>query len=357
MNWAVVMAGGPGARFWPESRTQCPKPFLKLLGPKTLLEKTVERLTPLFPPSRILIVLQADLAERARKLLKRIPRENILGEPIGRNTAPCAVYAASQIAERDPDPAARFVLLPADQEISPRSIYLKTLKEALVLADHRPALLGIRPDSPNPAYGYLEVGSGRKLRYGISLYPVRRFHEKPSPALARKFLRKGNYFWNGGTFAWRLDAFRAAVQKNLPALYPAFTKLAPFPGGTRRPAALKKIYATFPSISIDYGVMEKIKQAHCLVAPYEWGDLGGWQGVSQYWRKDAHGNRSAGEVLFLESKGNLVKSNKRLVALLGVKGLLVVDTPDALLVCPASQTEKIRTVVEALKQRKAQRYL
>ena len=267
----------------------------------------------------------------------------------------CAVYAASQIEKRDPD--ARFVLLPADQEIRPRSIYLKTLKNALALADHRPVLLGIRPDSPNPAYGYLEVGKGKKLSSGISLYSVRRFHEKPSRGRAQKFLKKGNYFWNGGTFAWRLDAFKAAVKKNLPGLYPAFRKLAPFPGGTRRQRELKKIYESFPSISIDYGVMEKIKEAHCLVAPYEWGDLGGWQGISQYWPKDTHGNRWEGKAFFIKSEGNIVKSKERLIALLGVKDLLVVDTPDALLICPASQTEQIRAVVAALKQRRAHQYL
>ncbi len=355
MNWAVVMAGGPGTRFWPESRAKCPKPFLRLVGRKTLLENTVERLFPLFPPRRILIVLQEEHAREAKRLLPRIPRENILGEPVVRNTAPCAVYAASQIEKRDP--GARFILLPSDQEIRPKPLYLKTLKAALALADDRPVLLGMHPTFPTPSYGYMEVGAAKKLKNGLRLHPVRRFHEKPSVARARQFLKRGNFLWNGGTFAWRLDAFKEAVGRHLPQLYPAFSKLAPFPGGTRRQRALAKIYRALPSISIDYGVMEKIKAARSLAAPFEWKDLGGWLGLADFWKRDRAKNRYQGNALFLRSHGNLVKSNDRLVALLGVKELVVIDTSDALLICPRSETERIRDVVRALKQRKASEYL
>lgn len=355
MNWAVVMAGGPGTRFWPESRARCPKPFLKLAGRKTLLENTVERLLPLFPPSHIFIVLQANLVEKAKRLVSRIPLENILGEPMVRNTAPCSVYAVSQIAERDPH--ARFVFLPADQEIRPRPLYLDALKTALALADDRPVLLGFRPDSPNPSYGYLEVGPPKRLKAGLSFHTVHRFHEKPSPARARSFLKRGNFLWNGGTFAWRLDAFKKAIRRHLPRLYPAFLKLAPFPGGTPGRRSLARIYQELPSISIDYGVMEKMRNVHCLAGSFEWRDLGGWLGASKLWPEDGQENRIDGNAIVIRGRRNVVKSGGRLVALLGVEDLVVIDTPDAVLVCPRSETEQIREVVRQLARKKGRKYL
>lgn len=349
------MAGGPGTRFWPESRTHCPKPFLKLLGPKTLLENTVERLYPLFPPSHIFIVLQADLVSKAKRLLSRIPLENILGEPLVRNTAACCVYAASQIAERDPQ--ARFVFIPSDQEIQPRPLYRASLKTALALADDRPVLLGFQPTFPNPSYGYLEVGPARKIGSGLALHTVHRFHEKPSLSRARQFLKRGNFLWNGGTFAWRMDAFKQAVQKYLPGLYPAFQKLAPFPGGSHDRRALARIYAELPKVSLDYGVMEKMRNVHCLRSALEWKDLGGWPGVSEFWPEDGQKNRVEGNAVLIRSRRNLVKSKDRLVALLGVDDLVVVDTPDALLICPRSETEQIREVVRELEKKKGRKHL
>lgn len=354
MNWAVVMAGGPGTRFWPLSRRRHPKPFLRLLGPKTLLEETVDRLVPLFPPARILIVLQAELANEARHLLPRIPRENILGEPMSRNTAPCCVWAAGVIGRRDPD--ARFVFLPSDQRVEPKSVYQRTLRLALSLADERPVLLGFHPTFPSPSYGYLELKGKKRLSGGIVQHTVRRFHEKPSPAKARAFLKKGNFLWNGGTFAWRLGSFKEAIHKHLPRLHPAFEKLASFSGRTGRTGSLGKIYRTLSAVSLDYGVMEKMKDVHCLRAPLEWNDLGGWTSISEFWPEDPEGNRVAKrkdgiKPLLIRSCRNIVSSEGRLVALLGVKDLVVVETRDALLVCSRSETEQIREVVRELKKR------
>ena len=211
MNWAVVMTGGKGTRFWPESRKQHPKPFLKLIGKKTLLEDTVARLTPFFPPQRILIVLQESLVIEARRFFPRIPQENLLGEPIQRNTAPCCVYAASQIARRDPE--AKLIFLPADQYIHPKSLYLKTIRTAFERVDEKPVLLGMRPDSPHTGYGYLEVKGNAKRVNGISCFTVKRFREKPGLAEAKRFLKQGMFFWNGGTFIWKVQAFKKAVQK------------------------------------------------------------------------------------------------------------------------------------------------
>lgn len=370
MNWAVVMTGGRGTRFWPESRNRRPKPFLKLLGRKTLLEETVRRLHPLFPPGRILIVLQDSLVREARKLFPKIPRENILGEPLGRNTAPCCVYAAAQIERRDPE--AKIVFLPSDQLIHPVSLYLKTLRTAFRLADEKPVLLGMRPDSPQTGYGYLEAGQRRRI-HGISYFSVKRFREKPRLAQARRFLKQGNFFWNGGTFIWRLDAFKRAVRKYAPKICAAWNQLAtpspiPSPPGRGRgsPAGrsgrgererLRRIYRILPSISLDYAVMEKIRDAHCLLAPFQWSDLGGWIGISEFWPSDAKGNRRRGNAIFIKSNRNIVKGNQRLIALVGAKDLIVVDTDDALLVCDRSHAEEVREVVKEIEKCGATQYL
>lgn len=350
LNWAVVMTGGRGTRFWPESRNRRPKPFLKLLGRCTLLEETVQRLDPMFPPERILIVLQSSLVGEARKLFPRIPKENFLGEPLGRNTAPCCVFAAAQIIRRDPD--AKLIFLPADQYIHPKSLYLKTLRTAFQIVDERPVLLGMRPNFPHTGYGYLEVHRKKRIN-GLSCFTVRRFREKPSLAQARQFLKHGNFLWNGGTFIWRVDAFKRAVQKYAPRLYPAFEKLR----SIKVSAGLKRIYRALPSISIDYAIMEKMKNSHCLLCAFEWKDLGGWAGIAELWPTDAQQNRILGQALLVKSRGNIVKSHKRLVALVGTQDMVVVDTEDALLVCPRSEVEQIRHVVHELEKRKAHRYL
>lgn len=352
MNWAVVMAGGPGTRFWPLSRSKRPKPFLRLLGRQTLLEETVRRLPPLFPPNRILVVIQDSLVKEARRLLPEIPRENILGEPIGRNTALCCVWAASQIARRDP--GAKLVFLPADQWIRPKSLYLKTLRTAFRLVDERPVLIGMIPDSPETGYGYLEVSREKEKVNGIFYFSVKRFREKPPLAQARRFLKQGNFLWNGGTFIWRLDQFKEALRKYVPPLHRAFEKLRSFPEGDKK--KLRAIYRSLPSLSLDYAVMEKMKDVHCLLSPFEWRDLGSWEALAKFWPQDREGNRvernKTAPPIFIESRGNLVKTQKRLIALLGIENLLVVDTPDALLIADRRQIEQIREVVRELARRK-----
>lgn len=356
MNWAVVMTGGKGTRFWPESRTHQPKPFLKLIGKQTLLEETVDRLKPFFPSERIVIVLQESLVKKARHLFPKIPARNFLGEPAGRNTAPCCVFAASQIARRDPD--AKLVFLPADQIIRPHSLFIKTLKAAFQIVDDRPVLLGFKPHFPHTGYGYLELGGHGRKTGGISQLTVRRFHEKPGLAQAKMFLKKGNFLWNGGTFVWRADSFKKAVQKHAPKLYQKWNVLASVAPEKKHTHAMHKTYFALPSISIDYAVMEKMKNVHCLLAPFRWSDVGSWVGLSEFWPEDKQGNRTRGNILLLDSEKNIVQSRHRLIALLGVKEMVVVDTPDAILVCPVSKVEEIRRVVNALeKKREHHRYL
>ena len=350
-NWAVVMAGGRGTRFWPESRNRDPKPFLKFLGDRSLLEETVRRLSPLIAPSRILVVLQKNLVGRAHRLLKNIPRGNILGESVGRNTAPCCVWAAAEIERRDP--SAKIVFLPSDQWIHPKSLYLKTLKAAFDLVDEKPVLLGMRVTSPHTGYGYLEVGKPAKRTRGISTFTVRRFFEKPALAQAKRFQKSGRFLWNGGTFIWRLDAFNRAIRKH-------WGRVSFFMKNKRtgKMRTVPYFYQNVPSISLDCAVMEKLPNVHCLQVPFQWSDLGSWEGVAGFWKKDASGNRAGtGSLIAVKARRNLVKPGRRLVALLGVSDLLVVDSEDVLLIASRSSGEKIREVVRELERRKAWKYL
>lgn len=352
-NWAVVMTGGKGTRFWPESRVKRPKPFLKFVGNQTLLEETVNRLRPFFSPQRIVIVIQDSLVKDARRLLRNIPRENFLGEPVQKNTAPCCVWAAAWISRRDPD--AKIIFLPADQYIPQKPLYQKTIKTAFQIVDEKPVLLGMQPDRPHTGYGYLELDAQKKTKNGFAQFRVKRFREKPNLSQAQRFLKQGNFLWNGGTFIWRLDAFKKAVQQYAPKIYRSWKKLAKL--GARHAVPLRRVYRSFPSISLDYAVMEKMKNVHCLKVPFGWKDVGSWESLADFWKSDSKGNRSQGKNLFIRSEGNIVKAGNRFIALLGAKDLIIVDTPDALLVSSRAESEKIRDIVQALEKQKAKKYL
>ncbi len=352
MLWAVLMAGGSGTRFWPESRRSHPKQFLKIFGDKTLLEATAARLPGVIPASRtIVITLKAKRAHTA-KLLKKIPARNIFGEPVGRNTAPCAVLAAALIAKRDPD--AVIALLPADHRIEKGNAFRRALKAAAKIAASTdyPVTFGIKPDSPHTGYGYLELGP----RTG-HVHRLQRFHEKPDLATANRFLRSGRFLWNSGMFVWRADALLKAAEKFLPRAARLAKKIAA--GKTQ--SGMDRHWPAMPNISIDYGLMEKLG-GRILAMPVQfgWSDVGGWQALAALQVKDrpgTAGNVLLGNVLALESAGNMVKAGGRLVVLLGMKGHLVVDTDDALLICPKEKAESIRVIVRALEKKRLHRYL
>lgn len=352
MLWAVLMAGGSGTRFWPESRRANPKQFLKIFGRKTLLEATAHRLAGLVPPSRMLVITLGAKRTHAARLLKKIPSRQILGEPVGRNTAPCAILAAAWIVKQDPN--AVIALLPADHRIEKENAFRRSLLEAAKVAARTeyPVTFGIKPDSPHTGYGYLELGQ----RTG-HVYRLERFHEKPDHATANRFLKSSRFLWNSGMFIWRADALLAAAKRHLPRAYKLAEKIA---AGSVQPD-MKHHWAAMPNISMDYGLMEKLG-GKILTMPVDfgWSDVGGWLALAAIWPKDrsgTSGNVLLGNVLAVDSSGNVVKSGRRLVVMLGMKDHVVVDTDDALLVCPKLKTENIREIVAALKAKKLERYL
>lgn len=342
------MAGGSGTRFWPRSRRQLPKQLLPVLGKRSLLQETVERFRGVVPRDHILIVTHRDHAAEVRRQLPRIPARNILSEPMARNTAPCLALAALEIERRAA--GATFVSVPADHDVSDVRAFRSTMLEALAWAAAEPVAvtIGVRPTGPETGYGYIQVGqrlTGRAAR-------VRAFVEKPSPARARKFVASGTHLWNSGMFAWGTATIVRLLEEHLPSVMTRFRAASSAPA-RRRAGALARAYARVPSISIDYGVMEHAANVLVVHAAFGWSDVGSWAALAALNRREGRGTT----VVPVDAERSVVFGNGRLVALVGIDDVIVVDTPDALLVCHRDRTQDVRRVVDELQRRGLEDYL
>ncbi len=355
--YAVVMAGGKGTRFWPRSREKRPKQLLNIVGRRSMLQQTVARIGSLLPAENVLVVAGANHGKEVRTQLSGLPDENVVLEPVGRNTAACIGLAALLVHHRDP--AAIMVVLPADHLIIDEDLFLGTLRSAVAVARRKQVLvtLGIRPLAPETGYGYIETGESEGAVQGHSFYRVRSFHEKPDPEKAKQYLEKGNFFWNSGMFVWQAAVVLEAMRKHLPGLHADLQKLEPFLGTGEFDAGIKRIYPDLESISIDYGVMEKADNVLMVPADFGWNDLGTWASMKQIWPRDDQDNVHQGQVLALGSQHNVVYSPDRLCVLLGVDDLIVVDTEDALLVCPVSRAQDVGKILDLMRQRGMEEYL
>jgi mannose-1-phosphate guanylyltransferase len=354
MNWAVIMAGGSGTRFWPESRQGRAKQFLNIFGSKTLIEQTFDRIEKVVPPSRILVFTAQHQAASTAKLLG-ISHSQVIGEPVGRNTAPCAAWAASLILKQDP--SAVIGIFPADHFIKDRTAFMKLLRVAYEQADQTgmPVTLGIKPDQAHTGYGYLEMGARKTAVRGTPVFYLKRFHEKPELSLARKYFRSGKFLWNAGIFVWRADCLLETTRRQLPSVFQAVVKLA---AGGLSAAAVRKIFSKVPAISIDYGLMEKLAGGILTIpSAMGWNDVGSWATLKNLLPVDRAGNLSIGNNLLVESSGNVVRGSGRLIATVGLKDHVVVDTGDAVLVCPMSKTESIRKIVIELQKKNKKTFL
>lgn len=359
--YAVVMAGGHGTRFWPRSRGRVPKQLLRITSRHTLLQETVRRLVPLCSWRRILVVCSKEHAAEVKRQLPRVPAEQILVEPIGRNTAPCIAVAAEWIAERVGD--AVMIVAPADHVIQDQSTLRETLRTAGHLAAAHDCLvtLGVEPTRPETGYGYIEVGPVIDRRHPDSLW-VSRFHEKPSPRVAKRYVAGGRHLWNSGIFVWRTEVFRAALQRHVPEVAKAVTGVWRSPRGAAQ--RLARAYGRLPSVSVDVAVMQPVAAAlrsparvAVVRARFDWSDVGSWGAMPEIWGCDAAGNASVGTVVPIESTRAVVYSPDRLVVLLGMEDVIVVDSPDALLVCARERAQDVRRISEVLKRRGLSRYL
>jgi mannose-1-phosphate guanylyltransferase len=349
----VIMAGGRGTRFWPRSRTKRPKQLLDIVGSKSILEQTIDRLLPITDWEQIFVVTEVSQAEAVKDLLPDLPKTRLIVEPLGRNTAPCIGLAA--IILEQIDPSAIMAVLPADHYIAQVPSFQETLLAAAQASQTGDYLitLGILPTFPETGYGYLEQGKKITESKGHGVWEVKAFHEKPDRPKAVAMLKSGRFFWNSGMFVWTVSSILNQMSLLTPAMYEELIKLKKFLGTPQWEEALRAGYEAMENISIDFAVMERADKVLMLVGDFGWNDVGSWEAVYQLQPKDEKGNFLYGPVMVLDSQGCLVHSPQKAVGLIGMKDLIVVDTPDAILICPRERAQEVKKIVELLEaQRK-----
>jgi mannose-1-phosphate guanylyltransferase len=346
--YAVIMAGGRGTRFWPRSRKRHAKQVLKVFGDRSLIQQTVERLLPLVPAERIWVITNHDLRPEIARQLPEVPPRQIVAEPAQRNTAPCIGLAAHIL--RSFDPEALMGVFPADHLITTPKPFQRLVRAAYrAAARNHLVVFGIRPRWAETGYGYIEFPQGFQPD-ALKPVPVVRFREKPDLATARRYLRAGRFYWNSGIFFWRASVFLEELEKYLPETARLLAQLPRF-ADRRFTARLREIYPRCENISVDYAVLEKSRNVVGFPSnAIEWNDVGSWNAVYELLPHDADGNAARGDALFHTSSGNYVDAENKLVALLGVRNLIVVDTPDALLVADRAQAQKVGEIVKALEK-------
>ncbi|HVN09250.1 MAG TPA: sugar phosphate nucleotidyltransferase [Patescibacteria group bacterium] len=354
---AVILAGGRGTRFWPRSRLRTPKQLLNIVGSSTMFEQTVQRLLPVFSWRRLWCVTNAEQSAAIRKLARRIPPAHILSEPVGRNTAAAIALAAFHLVHGDQD--ALMAVLPSDHFIRDLPRYHDIVDAALDVAARGPNLvvLGIPPTHPETGYGYIERSSSWSSTSSISptsVFAVSRFTEKPDASTARQFLSSGDYYWNAGMFFWRARTYLDCLKRYLPSTHAALARVAETIGTRRYASALARAYQRLENISVDYAILERATRepgaagVYVLPADIGWSDIGSWAAVYDLLASAPGANVARVPLCAIDASGNYVWSSKKLVALLGVSDLVVVETPDALLICPRSRAQDVSKLVKSL---------
>lgn len=351
--YAVILAGGRGERFWPLSRAARPKQFIDLFGGKPLLRIAIDRLEGLLPPERILVITSRDLVEASRAAAPALPAANVLGEPVGRDTAAACALATELVAVRAGagTGSATLAILTADHLIGNETVFRQTLADAFALAAAAPRIvtIGISPTHPATGFGYIEAAEALPAPGATAFHRVERFVEKPDADTAAGYVAGGRHYWNAGMFVWSVATFRDALREFRPSLAEAMVRLAPAIGSPQWDTALEQTYAGLERISVDYAVMERARNIAMARGAFDWDDVGSWPAVAHHFAADPAGNVLVGAAEALDARGNLVLSGgKHLVALYGVEDLVVVHTPDATLVCPRNRAQELKNLVRAV---------
>lgn len=355
--YAVIMAGGRGTRFWPLSREKKPKHLLNITGSQTVIQNTIERIRPLIPQDNMYIITGESHYDEVIRQCSLVPKKNIVAEPMGRNTAPCIGLAALYIKQRDPD--AVMVVLPADHVIIEENRFREGLMSAGKMAQRGNHLItiGIEPTEPVTGYGYIEQGDLVTSIGGNDIFHVRSFREKPDMKQASEFIDSGRFFWNSGIFVWKVSTILSAIQNLLPDLHQGLETIEKSLGTEEEKEVIREVYERTDSISIDYGVMERVQGILLMKGGFGWNDIGDWNALYDIFEKDQTGNAVRGSIVAVDSSDSLVFSPHKLVALVGVHDLIVVETEDSLLICHKDRSQDIKKVVEILERENMKQYL
>jgi mannose-1-phosphate guanylyltransferase len=357
----VIPAGGGGTRLWPRSRQETPKQFLDIVSERTMLQETTDRVEDLVPPERLYVITNARHAAPVRLQLPEVPAGNIVGEPEGRDSAP-AIGLMAAILEKTLGPDAIMATLPADHVILNNAQFCKILESAAeVAADGYLVTLGIPPTGPDIGFGYIQ--SGETLRAeteaGVPVYEVKQFREKPKREVAEQYLRDGGYFWNAGMFIASVQTLRTLYKAHLPQMEAAFAQIIAAHGTDQFEAVMREVFPTLEKISVDYGIAEKADKVAVIPADIGWNDVGSWQRLAEILATEGKETENIviGHHVGVDTYGSLIYSPNRLIATIGLDDLIIIDTPDATLICPKSRSEEVKKIVDELKARGRQEFL
>ena len=355
--YAVIMAGGAGRRFWPLSRSKRPKQFLNILGEDTLLKQTAERLLPLIDRQKTIVLTGKEHYKEALKELPQIPGENVMAEPEGKNTAACMALGAVAVKMRDPDGV--MALLPADHYIRDAESFRKALEaagEIARLGEHL-VTLGVEPTHPETGYGYIAKEKRAYTEGGFEVYKAARFEEKPDARRAKQFLRDRKHLWNSGMFVLSVKTAYKLLERHMPRLYKEMLKLEDAAAQGTFEKVISEVYKNLESTSIDYGVAEKASNVFVIPVSFGWSDVGNWGGVHQLLPKTEGDNVLIGNSFCRDTSNSLVYSSGRLVVAMGLENMLVVDSGDAVLICPMERDQEIKKLVELMEEKGMEEYL
>lgn len=345
------MAGGRGERFWPLSTSKRPKQLLDLVGDRALIGQAVDRIKDLIPPSQVFVITNADLVEATCAELPELPPENIIGEPMGRDTAAAVALGCALVAAKDPQ--ASFAILTADQVMGDLPVFNQTLADALTLARAQDVLItmGIQPAHPDTGFGYIRASEPFAADTDTRFFKVQKFEEKPNLIKAKQFVDSGECFWNSGMFIWSVRSLRKAMLRHCPTLTRLMDLIAPHIGKPGFDEKLRAEYENLSKISIDYALMEKADNIVMARGEFAWDDVGSWPALENHFPKDDQGNTVIGNAEMLCAEGNIVYSRGHLTACVGVSDLIVVQSQGVTLVCAKEQAQCIKQMVKQLHER------
>ena len=341
MLCALIMAGGKGTRFWPLSTEDNPKQFLNLIGKESMIQMTVNRLIELIPIERIFVVTDQKYEQLVNEHLPALPAENVIIEPVGMNTAPCIALSAMLIEKKFPN--STLAVLPSDHLIENEELFRKTLDAAnLFVEKNEKAIvtLGINVTRPETGYGYIKFQDKLEAIYELNVHQVDQFIEKPSEEIATQYMKEGNYLWNGGMFIWKAQNVINLTEKHLPKTFKSLSKVMAAPK-EEFISVLNREYPNVDSISVDYGIMEKVENICVIPSEFGWDDVGSWLSLERYKEKDFHQNIFDGPVKLVDSKGNIAISKTKPMILCGVEDLILVETDEVVMVMKKDNVDQI----------------